>query len=114
MYSRKGSFISNNVSHFLSVEQGFWICVVKITLRDTYTDPNNYRQTSNIKSILVDNKLDDHSDVAGASPVGAAPTTSSFWTQDLAPMEWVKANARRDKNHSKSCDLVRLILDILR
>ena len=30
--------------------------------------------------ILVGNKIVDHSDVVGASPVGAAPTTSSFST----------------------------------
>ena len=36
-----------------------------------------YRQTSNIKHTLVDNKIVDYSDVVGASPVGAAPTTSS-------------------------------------
>ena len=29
---------------------------------------------------LVDNKTVDHSDVVGASPVGAVPTTSSFST----------------------------------
>ena len=29
---------------------------------------------------LVGNKIVDHSDVVGASPVGAAPTTSSFST----------------------------------
>ena len=29
---------------------------------------------------LVGNKIADHSDVAGALPVGAAPTTSSFST----------------------------------
>ena len=42
-------------------------------------------QTSNISGTLVGNKLVDHSDVVGASPVGAAPTTSSFWiyTRDL-------------------------------
>ena len=39
-----------------------------------------YRQTFNIKRALVGNKIVDHSDVAGASPVGAAPTTSSFST----------------------------------
>ena len=37
-----------------------------------------YRQVSNISHTLVDNKIVDHSDVVGASPVGAAPTTSSF------------------------------------
>ena len=37
-----------------------------------------YRQVSNIRRTLVGNKIVDHSDVVGASPVGAAPTTSSF------------------------------------
>ena len=39
-----------------------------------------YCQTFIISHILVGNKIADHSDVAGASPVGAAPTTSSFST----------------------------------
>ena len=39
-----------------------------------------YRQVSNISRILVGNKIGEHSDVVGASPVGAAPTTSSFST----------------------------------
>ena len=39
-----------------------------------------YRQVSNIKRTLVGNNIVDHSDVVGASPVGAAPTTSSFST----------------------------------
>ena len=30
-----------------------------------------YRQVSNISHTLVDNKIVDHSDVVGASPVGA-------------------------------------------
>ena len=43
---------------------------------------NAYRQVSNISSTLVGNQIVDHSDVVvvGASPVGAAPTTSSFST----------------------------------
>ena len=39
-----------------------------------------YRQTSNIIRTLAGNEIVDHSDVVGASPVGAAPTTSSFST----------------------------------
>ena len=39
-----------------------------------------YRKTSNIRHTLVGNKIVDHSDVVGALPVGAAPTTSSFST----------------------------------
>ena len=40
----------------------------------------NYCKTSNISRTLVGNKIVDNSDVVGASPVGAAPTTSSFST----------------------------------
>ena len=49
---------------------------------------STYRKTSNIRCTLPDNKIVDHSDVVGASPVGAAPTTSSFSTKYLASMDW--------------------------
>ena len=39
-----------------------------------------YRQVSNIRRTLVGDKIVDNSDVVGASPVGAAPTTSSLST----------------------------------
>ena len=39
-----------------------------------------YRKISNISRTLVGNKIVDNSYVVGASPVGAAPTTSSFST----------------------------------
>ena len=39
-----------------------------------------YRQVSNIRRTLVGNWIVDHSEVVGASPFGAAPTTSSFST----------------------------------
>ena len=58
-----------------------------------------YRQTSNIRRIFVGNKIVDHSNVVGASPVGSAPTTSSFSTYHLALMDWAKTTARRDKKH---------------
>ena len=41
---------------------------------------NEYRKVSNIRRTLVGNKIVDHSDVVGALPVGAVPTTSSFST----------------------------------
>ena len=44
------------------------------------TNIQKYRKISNIMRTLVGNKIVDHSDVVGASPVGAAPTTSSFST----------------------------------
>ena len=46
-----------------------------------------YRQIHNIKRTLVGNMIVDRSDVVGASPVGAAPTISSFSTLQLAPMD---------------------------
>ena len=39
-----------------------------------------YRKTSDISRTFVANEIVDNSDVVGASPVGAAPTTSSFST----------------------------------
>ena len=39
-----------------------------------------YRKTSNISRTFFDNKIVDNSDVVGAPPIGAAPTTSSFST----------------------------------
>ena len=45
------------------------------------------------------NKIVDHSDVVGASPVGAAPTTSSFSTEHLASLDWATVTARRDEKH---------------
>ena len=48
-----------------------------------YLQHMHYRQISNISRTLIENKIIDHSDVVGASPVGAAPTTSSLWTQHL-------------------------------
>ena len=39
---------------------------------------SEYRQVSNISRTLVGNKIVDHTDAVGASPIGAAPTTSSF------------------------------------
>ena len=70
---------------------------------------HNNRQVSNIKRTLVDNKIVDHSDVVGAPPVGAAPTTSSFSTEHLASLDWAQTTARRDDKH-KFGDLVRLML----
>ena len=46
----------------------------------SYVVSRFYRKTYNISRTLVGNKIVDHSDVVGASPVGAAPTTFSFST----------------------------------
>ena len=46
-----------------------------------------YRKPSNISRTLEGDEIVDNSDVVGASPVGAAPTTSSFSTEHLASMD---------------------------
>ena len=46
-----------------------------------------YRKASNYRRTLVRNKIVAHSDVVEASPVGAAPTTSSLSTKHMASMD---------------------------
>ena len=58
-----------------------------------------YGKTSCVMHNLVGNKIVDHSDVVGAWPVGAAPTTSSFSTEHLTSMDWAKTTARRDEKY---------------
>ena len=70
-----------------------------------------YRQTCNVRRTLVGNEIADHSDVVGASPVGAAPTTSLFSTW----LQWIgKGNCKTRRQSFKLSNLVRLILEILR
>ena len=56
-----------------------------------------FPQTSDLSRALEGNRIVDHSDVVGASPVGAAPTTSSFWTYQLASTYCSKTTARREE-----------------
>ena len=48
-----------------------------------------YPETSDIRHTLEGNKIVDHSDVVGESPVGADPTTTSFSAWHLASIEWL-------------------------
>ena len=57
----------------------------------------SYRQVSNIRRTWVGNEIVDHSDVVGAAPVGATPTTSSFSTEHLASVYCAKTTASRVK-----------------
>ena len=81
-----------------------------------YKSPSNsiimktciYCKNSNISRTMVGNKIVDHSDVIGAVPIGAAPTTSSFSTQHLASMDWAKTTVKQDERHLSFgiwCDL---------
>ena len=69
-----------------------------------------YLHTSSISHTLMASNIVDHSDVVGASPFGVASTTSSFSTQHLASMDWVKTTTRREP--FKCQDFVQLILEV--
>ena len=62
-----------------------------------------YPQTSNISHTLLGNKIVDHWDVVGASPVGIAPTT--FFILDLTP-------GKTRQETFEFWDLVWLILEV--
>ena len=66
---------------------------------DMITTKQTYHQTYNISFTLVCNKIVDHSHVVGTSPVGVAPTTSSFLNWHLASVDWAKTTTRWDKKH---------------
>ena len=53
--------------------------LVQLSSVITLSLPQN-SQISNISCTFIGNKICDHSDVVGASPVGVAPTTPSFST----------------------------------
>ena len=57
-----------------------------------------YRKISNIRRTSVGNKIVDHSDVVGASPVGTAPIISSLSTWHLASRDSTKKTARQYEN----------------
>ena len=50
------------------------------TMTKYWTTISMYRKTPNVSRTFVGSKIVDNADVVGASPVGAAPTTSSFST----------------------------------
>ena len=86
---------------WMESNQSLWSVLMFINRRPVVVHccGNPYRQTSNISHILVGSDIVDHPDVVGASPVGAAPTSSSFLTYHLASIYCVKTTARLDEKH---------------
>ena len=70
---------TNCVTHWNTIQYAIPMLLCTVCTWFPYEN-EQYRQVSNISRTLVGNKIVDHSDVVGASPVGAAPTTSSFST----------------------------------
>ena len=70
-----------------------------------------YLQTSKISRNEIINKIVDYSDAVGVSPVGAAPTTSSFL--DLTPgSNGLGRDNCTETRKFKYWDLVRLIPEV--
>ena len=65
---------------FFLINMFLIIRVAMATIETTLEINIKYRQTSNIRRTFVCNIIVDKSDVVGASPVGAAPTTSPLST----------------------------------
>ena len=77
------------------------MCTCIISEKNNMKSQTVYRNT--VKPLiedctLVNNKIVDHPDVVGASPVGAAPTTSSFLTWHLASRDSEKTATRQCEN----------------
>ena len=73
----------------------------------------SYHQIPNIRGTFVGNKIFDNSDVVGASPVGLAPTTSSFSTLTSGFNGLGKDNCKTGRESCNFGNLVHLILEIL-
>ena len=69
-----------------------------------------YRKISNMRRTLVGNNIVDQSDVVGASPVGAAPTTSSFFDLTSGFKGFGKDSRKPLRESFKNWNLVRLML----
>ena len=78
----------------------------------------DYNQTSNISRTLTGDKIVDHSDVVGASPVGATPTTwttsSDLYSRLNTWCQWLGHGQLQveTRNIYKFWDLVLLMLEV--
>ena len=88
--------------------------MVRSLARQAVRERRNYRQIYNISRPLVCNKLVDHVDIVGASPVGAAPTIFFIfdWTSGFSGLGKGSYKTRRET--FKFLDLVPLILEVWR
>ena len=71
-----------------------------------------YRQTANISHTLVGNRIVDHSDVVGASPVGSAPNYIFILNSTPGFNGLYRDNCKTRRETIKFLDLVILTLEI--
>ena len=87
-----------------------WLCYNKAGLY-------KYRQVSNTRRTLLGNKIVDHSDVVGASPDGAAPTTvgtpynTNVGVQKIPDRAiWKPVVAKRNNTNPWSCSKPQILV----
>ena len=82
LYTEPDYFISTEMDYFIPADYHglFYPAPLHPCTLHRSDTLGTYSKTSNRSRTLVCNKIVDNSDVVGASPVGAAPTTSSFST----------------------------------
>ena len=73
-----------------------------------------YRQVYNVRRTLVGNKIDDHSDVVEASPVGTTPTTIFILNLTAGFNGLINDNCKTRRETFQFGDWVHLILAIWR
>ena len=75
------------------------MCTLKHGMKKTSELPGAYRQTSSTRHTFVGNIIAAHLDVVGASPIGAAPTTSLFSTYHLILIDCTKTTGKQNEMH---------------
>ena len=86
--------ISDTMMHMCNV----FVMECFLIWRGWYISICTYCQVSKRRT-WVDNEIVDHSDAVGASPVSAAPSTSSFSKEHLASIYCAKTTASQVKKH---------------
>ena len=92
----------------------YWCVQILVCVQSLRVFTIHYRQISDTSRTVVGNKIVGHSNVVGASPIGAAPTVSSCSTWHQASIDCAKTTARRDEKTLKLWILARLLSDIWR
>ena len=79
-FIRNHEIFTRNFQFLVTIPKQALFYVLSLHMQIYHHGVFYYHQVSNISRTLVGNKIVDHSDLVGALPVGAAPTTSSFST----------------------------------
>ena len=74
------AYENNSYIRFGPIGEWYTMLYEYRTQKSNYKAINKISQVSNISRTAIGNQIVDHSNIVGAPPVGADPTTSSFST----------------------------------